>query len=456
VVRESCDAMPARRWLTADAGEAVHGADGAVGAPFALAEASGWITGPSAVLHTMSPRLWHGLRRRLADRFGAEPRGDLALEPASGAPEGFELDELVAAAAGFLRTTGLLAPAPVVVLLGHGGHAANNPHVAAYDCGACGGHAGDVSARVMSKVLNDGRVRAALAEQGIDIPAGTVFLAGLHDTTRDRVELFDEVPAHARAVVDRLEADLALACDAVVLERAPLLPGGVPAGLAAARRTLDARAVDWAQVRPEWGLARNAAIVFGPRELTRGLDLQGRVFLHSYRSDLDADGSALEFLLTAPLVVAQWISSQYWCSTVDPERFGAGDKTTHNVLASYGGGPAPLTGVLTGARGDLRIGLPWQGVSEHAPVDGRWTALPFHEPMRLLAVVHAAPEAVEDILRRREDVARLVLGEWIELVVADPASGDLLRRDPAAGWVPVGDLVGEVLAIEGEEATTLA
>jgi uncharacterized protein YbcC (UPF0753/DUF2309 family) len=76
--------------------------------------------------------------------------------------------------------------------------------------------------------------------------------------------------------------------------------------------------------------------------------------------------------------------------------------------------------------------------------------------MRLLAVVHAAPEAVEDILRRREDVARLVLGEWIELVVADPASGDLLRRDPAAGWVPVGDLVGEVLAIEGEEATTLA
>ena len=454
VVHESWAAVPASSHLLSDAALAVHGAEGAVGAPFALAEAAGWVTGLSAVLHTASPRVWEKLRRRIGARFTAPVRGTLVLERGAAAAEGLELRELVAAGAGFLRTTGLLAPAPVVVLLGHGGHAANNPHVAAYDCGACGGYAGDVSARAMAQVLNDPRVRDGLREQGIDIADGTVFLAGLHDTTRDRVELLDDVPAAVAPVVERLERDLALACDAVVLERAAYLPGGLPSGVAAARRVLDARAVDWAQVRPEWGLARNAAIVIGPRALTRGLDLDGRVFLHSYRSDLDADGSALEFLLTAPLVVAQWISSQYWCSTVDPERFGAGDKTTHNVLASYSGGPAPLTGVLTGARGDLRIGLPWQGVSAHAPLDGRWTSLPFHEPVRLLAVVHADPAVVEDVLRRREDVARLVLGEWVELIVVDPISGVLLRRDASAGWVPVSDVASSSLAVEGEGVAT--
>ncbi len=454
VVTESCPDVPASRQLMSDASTAVHGAEGAVGAPFALAEAAGWVTGLSAVLHTASPRVWERLRRRIGARFTAPGRGMLVLERGAEAPQGFELDELVAAAAAFLRTTGLLAPAPVVVLLGHGGHAANNPHVAAYDCGACGGYAGDVSARAMAQVLNDVRVRDGLREQGIDIPDGTVFLAGLHDTTRDCVELLDDVPAAVRPVVERLERDLSLACDAVVLERAAYLPGGLPSGLAAARRVLDARAVDWAQVRPEWGLARNAAIVIGPRALTRGLDLDGRVFLHSYRSDLDADGSALEFLLTAPLVVAQWISSQYWCSTVDPERFGAGDKTTHNVLASYSGDPAPLTGVVTGARGDLRIGLPWQAVSAQAPVDGRWTSLPFHEPVRLLAVVHADPAVVEDVLRRREDVARLVLGEWVELVVVDPLSGMLLRRDARDGWMPVSDLASSSPAVEGEGVAT--
>jgi uncharacterized protein YbcC (UPF0753/DUF2309 family)/NADH:ubiquinone oxidoreductase subunit 5 (subunit L)/multisubunit Na+/H+ antiporter MnhA subunit len=454
VVTESCPGVPASRQLMTDASTAVHGAEGAVGAPFALAEAAGWVTGFSAVLHTASPRMWERLRRRIGARFTAPVRGTLVLERGAEAPQGFELDELVAAAAGFLRTTGLLAPAPVVVLLGHGGHAANNPHVAAYDCGACGGYAGDVSARAMAQVLNDDRVRDALREQGIDIADGTVFLAGLHDTTRDRVELLDDVPAAVRPVVERLERDLALACDAVVVERAAYIPGGLPSGVAAARRALDARAVDWAQVRPEWGLARNAAIVIGPRALTRGLDLEGRVFLHSYRSDLDADGSALEFLLTAPLVVAQWISSQYWCSTVDPERFGAGDKTTHNVLASYSGGPAPLTGVVTGARGDLRIGLPWQGVSAQAPVDGRWASLPFHEPVRLLAVVHADPAVVEDVLRRREDVARLVLGEWVELVAVDPLSGMLLRRDARDGWMPVSDLASSSTAVEGEGVAT--
>jgi uncharacterized protein YbcC (UPF0753/DUF2309 family) len=249
----------------------------------------------------------------------------------------------------------------------------------------------------------------------------------------------DAVPASHAAVLARLQADLAVATDAVVAERYADLPQAPRrTSTAARRRELDRRAVDWAQPRPEWGLAGNAAIVIGPRALTEGLDLDGRAFLQSYRADLDPEGAALEALLTGPLVVAQWINLQYWCSTVDPERFGAGDKTTHNVLGAPDGAPAALSAVLTGARGDVRIGLPWQAVSAYAPVDGRWVdGLPRHEPLRLLALVCATPDAIDGVLARHPEVARLALGEWISLVSVDPSDGRLRRLDPSQGWVEV-------------------
>jgi uncharacterized protein YbcC (UPF0753/DUF2309 family) len=74
--------------------------------------------------------------------------------------------------------------------------------------------------------------------------------------------------------------------------------------------------------------------------------------------------------------------------------------------------------------------------------------------VRLLAVVHADPAVVEDVLRRREDVARLVLGEWVELVVVDPLSGMLLRRDARDGWMPVSDVASSSTAVEGEGVAT--
>lgn len=395
-------------------------------APFALAEAAGWITGPLAVLRTVAPRVEPAIGPDSAP-----------LEVFSGT--GFPVHEAVDAAEGLLRSAGLLEPAPVVVLAGHGGAAANNPHVAAYDCGACGGWAGDVNARAMAAVLNDERVRAGLAARGLVLPATTRFVAGLHDTTRDVVHLLDAdgLSPEQASIVARLREDLGRAGELVAAERAPQLPGAGERTGEALRRHLEARAVDWAQPRPEWGLAGNASMIIGPRALTAGLDLQGRVFLQSYRPDADPDGSVLEGLLAAPLVVGQWINLQYWCSTVDPERFGAGDKTTHNAVAPAEGEPVALTGVLTGTRGDLRIGLPWQGVGATAPRDGRWTEAPLHEPLRLLAVVAAAPQTIEAVLTRRPDVARLVLGEWIALTAVDPGTGRLWRRDADLGWLPL-------------------
>ncbi|NDF48163.1 MAG: DUF2309 family protein, partial [Nitrosopumilaceae archaeon] len=54
---------------------------------------------------------------------------------------------------------------------------------------------------------------------------------------------------------------------------------------------------DWAQVRPEWGLARNAAFIIAPRDLTSSLDLDGRCFLHSYDYKKDPEGVFLTTIL---------------------------------------------------------------------------------------------------------------------------------------------------------------
>jgi len=420
-------------WLTTESGDAVHAVEARPFTPYALAEASGWLLGPLAAVRTAAPRWWSRVSSAVQASAGAPTRGHLPI-PDDGDAAGFGIDELVELAASFLRSTGLVELAPAVVLCGHGGAATNNPHLAAYDCGACGGQAGDVSARAMVQVLSDPRVAAGLLERGIDV-SGTVFVAALHDTTRDRVTLLD-VDDEPSPLLARLVADLARATDAVAQERSTTLPQAPSTTDATGlRRHLDRRAADWAQVRPEWGLAGNAAMVIGPRSLTTGCDLGGRVFLQSYRPDIDPDGALLESLMAGPLVVGQWINMQYWCSTIDPDRFGAGDKTTHNAVVGAEDAEHALSGVLTGARGDLRLGLPWQAVSATAPIAGRWTDLPYHDPVRLLAVICAPIEVVDGILSRQPLVARLVLGGWISCQVVDPESGHLLRMDPQHGWL---------------------
>ena len=125
----------------------------------------------------------------------------------------------------------------------------------------------------------------------------------------------------------RLRRHLAAAQAAAAAERTRRLPGagGDLAGPAAVA-AVETRAADWAQVRPEWALARNAGFIVGHRSLTREIDLDGRCFLHSYDWRADEDGTFLEVILTAPMVVAEWINTQYFFSTVDNAVYGAGSK----------------------------------------------------------------------------------------------------------------------------------
>ena len=412
---------------------AVRTVEGSPALPFGWAEAVGWLLAPAVLLTTVLPAYARRLSVAGRRRLDAATGGDLDVV------EDVGVTTLVEAASGFLAALGARDLAPVVMLTGHGGQVTNNPHVAAYDCGACGGASGEVNARAMAQALNDRRVRERLREHGVSLPDRTWFVAALHDTTRDVVDVLDrdEVPEALREVLERLEADLREAGDSVRSERLALLPGARRAGGRRPRRQVEDRAADWAQPRPEWGLAGAAAIVIGPRDLTAGLDLDGRVFLQSYRPELDPAGTVLEQLLTAPTVVAQWITSQYWASTVDPHRFGAGDKTTHNVL----GNGTEVSAVVTGARGDLRLGLPWQAVSATAPdpdperASGPWRTSTRHDPVRLLALVSAESAVVEQILARQPSVARLVAGGWMTLAVVHPVDGRLLRRTREGSWI---------------------
>lgn len=356
----------------------------------------------------------------------ARARDDLHGLPARYRPvcrpqlAGVETAQRVALAARVLHAMGLDRDlAPLVLLVGHGSQSANNAHAAALDCGACCGQTGEVNARSLAQLLNDPAVRTGLREQGTLVPEATWFVAALHNTTTDEIEGFDldTLPPSARAQWQRLQPVLARAGDRVRRERATLLglDPAVPAGTLLA--ALRSRASDGAQTRPEWGLAGNAAFVIAPRRRTLGTDLQGRSFLHDYDASQDADGSVLELLMTAPMLVTHWINWQYHSSTCDPLHLGSGNKVLHNVVGG-------TLGVFEGNAGDLRIGLSKQSLHDGT----RWV----HEPLRLTVVIDAPQDAIDAVIARHAVVQQLLDNGWLHLWRFS-ASG--LARHTPGGWV---------------------
>ncbi|OYV54027.1 MAG: hypothetical protein B7X00_01760, partial [Legionella sp. 21-45-4] len=149
----------------------------------------------------------------------------------------------------------------------------------------------------------------------------------------------------------------------------------------------------------------------------------GRCFLHSYSWEQDTDGDLLETILTAPMVVAEWINMQYLFSTVDNVSFGSGSKITHNIVGKLG--------VMQGNASDLMHGLPLQSVKSSDGVD-------FHQPQRLLTVIYAPKKRVEGIIQKQDILQRLFYNGWVNLVVIDPTQNKAYQLGRTRGWHVIG------------------
>ena len=327
---------------------------------------------------------------------------------------GFSFKEMADRVGGLLANIGLTDNfAALVVVVAHGSSSVNNPHFAAYDCGACSGKPGSPNARAFAWMANHESVRKILRERGIDIPTNTRFIAALHNTSRDEVTYFDS-ELHETFAFKELEAFKAMMAQALELnakERCRWFELA-PKAINKSHQHVRARATSIFEPRPEYNHSNNLYCVVGKRALTRNLFMDRRAFLHSYAAETDASGAILVKILSAIIPVCGGINLEYLFSRIDNSVYGAGTKLPHNVIG--------LLGVANGVEGDLRTGLPQQMIE-------------VHEPARLLIVIEQTPEIIDQALAKIGDLKEWLDNEWVRLVACTPTERALSLFTPT-GW----------------------
>ncbi|MDP1573614.1 MAG: DUF2309 domain-containing protein [Coxiellaceae bacterium] len=388
--------------------------------PFVLVEALGFWSGLWMLLKTISPVFAKSLKQKIIQSI----RPELPLSPAlnqEGEVNGINFKDQCLYAENTLRMMNLVGNfSHIIVLCGHGSATQNNAYATALDCGACGGHDGASNARIMAEILNNKKVRHELFNRGIHIPDDTLFIGALHNTTTDEVTLFETVNANNILIsnqLNKLKIDLDQARNKNNRVRCKKLDFKKNnKNDAIFSKHTKKRSVDWAEMLPEWGLARNASFIVAPRSLTKNINLDGRAFLHSYNWRADKNGKMLTTILTAPMIVAQWINSQYLFSLLDNVAYGSGSKITHNITGKIG--------VMQGNASDLMHGLPLQSLFSS-------DKCAYHEPIRLMTVIYAPRIFISRVVDQQENLKTLFCNGWVTLVCIEPDEASVyeLQRD---------------------------
>ncbi|MEH7224030.1 putative inorganic carbon transporter subunit DabA [Bacillus sp. JJ1566] len=376
-----------------------------------LPEISGPWLGLQTVVRSFIPHNTNSAIRKLRKKWLRNPSAKLSLDHGHHAeselPIGFSEEEKVYYVEQSLRMMGLTDNfAPLVVICGHGSRSMNNPYASSLDCGACGGASGEFNARVLVALCNLSTVRSSLATKGIVIPNETVFVASEHITSLDELNwvYVPELSDAAKESFELVKSVLPRVSHEANRDRMKQLPN-IHSTCKNPSAEAKGFAEDWSEVRPEWGLARNAAFIIGERELTKECNLNGEVFLHNYCWKKDKNGELLANIITGPATVSQWINLQYYASTVAPHYYGSGNKATQTVTSGIG--------VMQGNASDLLTGLPWQSVMKS---DDEF----YHKPLRLLVVIQAPKEYLERLLGHNPIFRQKVQNGWIRLASIDP------------------------------------
>jgi uncharacterized protein YbcC (UPF0753/DUF2309 family) len=315
---------------------------------------------------------------------------------------GYTLEEMVNRLEGLLRTIGLIDNfAPLVYAIGHGSSSVNNTHYAGYDCGACSGRPGSANARVICHIGNHPEVRGILKSRGIIIPDETQFIGALHDTSRDEIAYYDEqVLSEKNKQFHEENKNIflhALGLNAKERSRRFVVMNSKRSA-AKVHEVVKLRTVSLFEPRPELNHATNTLCIVGRREITKGLFLDRRAFMHSYDYTTDPEGTYLLGIMNAVAPVCGGINLEYYFSRVDNQNLGAGTKLPHNVMG--------LFGVANGIDGDLRTGLPSQMIE-------------VHDPLRLLVIVEHHPDVVLATIQKNPSTYEWFANEWVNLMAFD-------------------------------------
>jgi uncharacterized protein YbcC (UPF0753/DUF2309 family) len=321
---------------------------------------------------------------------------------------GYTIEEMADRAENLLRSIGLVKNfASLIYVVGHGSSSVNNPHYAAYDCGACSGRPGSVNARVFSYMANHKKVREILRPRGIDIPETTHFTGGLHDTSRDEVAFYDEerLTGEHRIQHEKNTQVFHRALQLNAKERSRRFDSiNTRMDAKKIHDQVKIRSVSLFEPRPELNHATNALCIVGRRSLTKNVFLDRRAFMNSYDYKIDPDGKYLLNILKAAAPVCGGINLEYFFSRVDNQKLGAGTKLPHNVIG--------LFGVANGIEGDLRPGLPSQMIE-------------VHDPIRLMIIVEHFHDVVLETIQRHAETYEWFKNSWVHLVTVNPETSAL-------------------------------